>query len=128
VLLHLLNPKPGEIIAPAANYAGDETVLNEIMDAEVSHIEIVGIDASETLLPGKARFVGSSLIKGRHIGIETSDYLDYSEAFLNPVRDQEGEIGGKAEPLAEPHPPGIGEPEEGGSVKMLKEFIVSASL
>jgi hypothetical protein len=119
VLLHLLNPKPGEIITPAADDAGDETILNEIMYAEVSHIKIVGIDASETFLPGKARFVCSSLIKGGHIGIEPSDYLDDSESFLNPVRDQEGEIGGKAKPLAEPHPPGIGEPEKGSSIKML---------
>ncbi len=60
-----------------------------------------------------------------HVGIEAGHDLDDGETLRFPIRRQSGELVGKVEAMTEAHPPGVAEPKEGGSVRMLEMTSVA---
>jgi len=63
-----------------------------------------------------------------HVGIEARDDLNDVEAFKLPVRGELLKIFGPTKSMAEAHPPGVAEPEEGGAVGILEMAVIGSDL
>lgn len=47
---------------------GGKAAADEVLEAEVGHVEVGGVDAGVVLFPGESGFVGATGIEGGHIG------------------------------------------------------------
>jgi hypothetical protein len=120
VTLHFGDAHPLKEVSPAANDTRGHAPADQVLDAEVGHIEVRGVDARVIPFPRKASFVSAAGVESRHIGVEAGDDLNHGEAFSGAVGGELLEVSGPLESLAEAHPPGIGEPEERGTVSVLE--------
>src|SRR5580658_1172455 len=105
MLLGLRNAHAGNEVAPEADYAGRKAVVRQVLNADVRHIEVCGVDAREILFPREACSVGPTRIEGLHVRVETGHDLDDGETFLHSVGSQRFETVWPTEPPAQAHPP-----------------------
>ena len=99
---------------------GHEALIDQVQETLVGFVEVFGPDAGVVLFPREARLVGPSRVEGRHVGVQPGDDLDHVEAFGLPIGGKLLKLRGPMEPLAEPHPPGIGQPEKRRAVQVLE--------
>ena len=115
---------PLDEVAPAADHAGGEAAAHEVLHADVRHVEVGGVDAGVVLFPGEAGFVGAARVERGHIRVEAGHDLDDGEALGGAVGGELLEIVRPVEAPAEPHPPGVGKPEEGNAVGVFEMAAV----
>ncbi len=124
--LHALDAEPRQVVAPAADDAGDEPAAHEPGDALVGHVEVGGVDAGELRLPGPAGLVVAARVEGRHVRIEPGDDLHGAVALRDAVGRQRLEPARPVHAPAEAHPPGVREVEERRAVAVLQVATVGA--
>ena len=113
-----------EVVAPAADDARHQADVDEILDAPVGEVEVGGVDPREVLVPRESGLVGGARFEAQHIGIQSGDDLDDVEAFFDAIQRERLEVTGPVQALAEAHPPGVGQPEEGRAVGELEVALV----
>jgi hypothetical protein len=107
VLLDFFHAHARDKVSPESNDAGSQTVVREVLDAHVGHIEICRVDALEVAIPWEPSLIGSALIEGFHIGIEAGHNLHNCESLLDSICRERFKAVGPTEPFAQSHPPGI---------------------
>src|SRR6185295_1045620 len=108
------------MISPAADDAWRQTVLCQILNPQIRHIEVSRIDACVIFLPRIPGFVGAAWIEGRHVGIQPGHNLNHRKTFAHAIRGERSNVRRPAEATAERHPPRVAEPEERRAIGVLK--------
>src|SRR5205823_3122209 len=88
VLLRLLDAHPRNEIAPRADDARREALLDQVFDPAIRGIEVLRTDAGVVRFPGETRFVRAARVKRGHVRIKAGNDLNDVEALLLPVRGQ----------------------------------------
>ena len=100
------------MISPGTDDARNKALLHQVRDPLVGSVEVLGPDPRVILLPTETGFVHSARVEGRHVGIQASHNLDHAETLGLAVRGQLLKIVRPMKSLAEPHPPGVTQPEK----------------
>src|SRR5437763_735347 len=87
---------------------------------EVCSGEIFRSNAFKISVPRKPLFIRAARIEWRHIRIKASDDLHDVESFGHPVSRKLVELIREMNPVAQAHPPGIAQPKEGRSIRVLE--------
>ena len=111
-------------VSPEADNAGGQAVIGKMLDADIGHVKILGIDGGVVAIPRVAGFVGAALVEGLHVGIEAGHDLHHGETLLQAIGSEGLEAVGPAETLAQAHPPSVAEPEEGRAVGVLEVALI----
>ena len=109
-----------EVVAPETDHARHDAVLDQVADAPVGGVEVGGLDGGEVAPPREAAVTLPPLVEWLHVGVQAGDELHHVEPLGRAVRGQGVELLGPAQAPAQPHPPGIGEPQEGRAVGVLQ--------
>ena len=120
VLLQFRHAHPGQEIAPTADDARRQAMLDQILNSQIGRVEVPGIDAGVVRLPGEPGFVRAARVKRRHVGIESCDNLDYREALVHAVGHQRLKVFRPAQAATQSHPPGVRQPEKRLTVLVLE--------
>ena len=120
MLLHPLHAHQGQVVAPAGHDARDQPAPDEVVQSQIGVVEVAGVDGVEPLVPRVARLVDLARVAPAHVRVESGDRLYHGEPLANAVGCQRLELAGPRQPLAQAHPPGVGEPEEGRVVLVLE--------
>ena len=120
VLFHLLLAQPRQVIAPGTHHAGHQPLLDQLENAAVRQVKILRADAGVVGFPGEAGLVGAARVEGRHVRIQAGDDLNHGKALGTPVVGQLLKLVRPVQPVTEPHPPRVAEPEERRAVGVFK--------
>ena len=100
--------------------AGHHAQLDHVLDAPVGGVEPGGVERREVLAPGKAGLVGATRVERRHVRVEAGDQQRDGEALAGAIGGQPLEVLRPAQAVHQPHPPGIGQPQERRPVGVLQ--------
>ena len=120
VLLHPLHAHQRQVVAPAGHDARDQPAPDEVVQSQIGVVEVGRLDRVERLVPRVARLVHLARVAPPHVRVEAGDRLYHGEALTDAVGCQRLEVPRPSKPLAQAHPPGVGEPEEGCAVRVLE--------
>ncbi len=127
MLLHALDSQPGEVIAPRPDDARRDACIHQVQNPAVGRIEVLGPDRSIVVRPGKTGLVSPARVEGRHIRIETCHDLDDIEPLADAVLRQRLKLVGEVQPAAQPHPPGVAQPQKGCAIGMFQVPLVGSN-
>ena len=85
MLLHFGYAHTRNEVSPESDNAGREAVIRQMLDANVRHVKVGGIDGLVFAVPGIAGLVGAAFIEWLHVRIEAGNNLDRGEAFLHTI-------------------------------------------
>jgi hypothetical protein len=120
VLLRLFHAHELDEVTPRAHDAWCEAGLDEMGEAPICGVEVLGSDAGVLRFPWKTGLVRPARIEWRHVGVKTGYDLNDVKPFRFSVRRQRLEFLWEMQPMAQAHPPRVAEPEEGRPVEMLE--------
>ena len=120
MLLHPLDAGPRQVITPRTDDAGHDAHVDQVLHPAIGRVEVLGPHARVIRLPRKAGFVAAALVEGRHVGIQPGHDLHDVESLLAPVGGERLKFIRPNDPLAQAHPPGIGQPQKGRAVGMFQ--------
>ena len=99
---------------------GTSPLLTKVVHPQVGVVEVAGVDGNEPVIPRVAGLVHLPRIAPAHVRVESGDRLYHRKPLADAVGRQRLELPRPLEPLAQAHPPGVGEPEEGRAVDVLE--------
>ena len=80
------------MITPRTDDAGHKALLDEVKNAAIRRVEILGTNAAVVFLPRKPRLIRAPRVERGHVGIKSRHDLNDVEPFLFSIGGQRLEI------------------------------------